>query len=116
MTFFHQKRKSSSELWADYSFLTNEMAKFLNERDIELFYELMEQRETLQKLIDENGDTTFCTSLAGQEVLRSIQQMDEKNRFTLQSMVNGRRKTESVSNAYGGVGTNGVGYRMDRQY
>ncbi len=47
---------SPRELWQDYHFLTQEMSKFLVRNDIDLFFELMNQREKIQAELDSCED------------------------------------------------------------
>lgn len=102
-------------LWADYLFLTNEMSKFLDKQDMDLFYELMAQRGRLQTIITESSDETFRASPSGQELLRTIQKNDHKVMLKLQRNINQSRNQQTVVNAYDNLGTRFVGKRMDRQ-
>jgi hypothetical protein len=62
------------ELWQNYRFLTKEMLKFIVKQDMELVYELMDQRERLQNIIDETDDEGFKLSPLGRSLLSQIQQ------------------------------------------
>ena len=108
--------KNSQELWSDYLFLTKEMSKFLEQQDMELFYELMEQRERLQKVIEEVQDEIFSLSVVGQQLIQNIQCVNRSITLKMQHIVNANRNQHNVSRAYDGLGTNAVvGNRMDRQ-
>ena len=102
-------------LWADYLFLTKEMGHFLDKQDMDLFYELMEQRGKLQAIIENTNDESFCASASGRELLQTIQKNDHRVMLKLQYHINQSRNQHTISNAYDNLGTTFVGKRMDRQ-
>jgi len=108
-------QKSIQELWDDYYFLTKEMGKFLELQDMELFAELLEQRETLQKMIEAAQDDDFALSDSGKELLQTIQKANQNVVLKLQYLINNSRNQHNISRAYDGLGTDFVGNRMDRQ-
>lgn len=107
--------KTSQELWNDYYFLTKEMAKFLEKQDMDIFSQLMEQRESLQRLIDDAKDDGFSVSATGRELLQNIQRANQNVVLKLQYLVNTNRNQNNVSRAYDGLGSAISGRRMDRQ-
>ena len=116
MTSVDISKKASKELWNDYLFLTKEMSQFLEQQDMDLFYELMEQRETLQKIIEEVRDEVFSLSVVGQQLIQNIQCANRSITLKMQHIVNANRNQHNVSRAYDGLGTDAVvGNRMDRQ-
>lgn len=116
MTSQCSSTKNSQELWSDYLFLTKEMSKFLEQQDMELFYELMEQRETLQKIIEEVQDDGFSVSVVGQQLIQNIQGANRNITLKMQHIVNNSRNQHNISRAYDGLGPDSaVGNRMDRQ-
>lgn len=115
MTAFENTDKSIQELWDDYLFLTKEMAKFLEEEDMELFYELVEQRERLQSIIESAREDGFSSSPSGEPVIHSIQRINQNITLKLQYNVNNSRNQHTISQAYDNLGTAFVGNRMDRQ-
>ena len=71
------REKTASELWQDYLFLTKEMHKFLDKQDMEMFHELMNQRERMQHLIEETPDKGFKSSSEGRKLLSQIQRENQ---------------------------------------
>ncbi len=114
MTTLFVPERSIQGLWEDYLFLTKEMGKFLDQ-DMDLFYELMDQRERLQKIIEKVGDESFCLSTPGQQLLQSIQKINQNVTLKLQYIMNNSRNQHNRSNAYDSLGIDFVGNRMDRQ-
>lgn len=100
--------KTAEALWKDYQFLTKEMLKFLAKSDMELFYELMNQREKLQSIIDQSADNDFKDAPEGRSLLAEIQQDGQIIRHNLQLQLHNQKRHHQVSEAYGAVSTTAV--------
>ena len=100
--------KTAETLWQDYRFLTKEMMKFLAKQDLDLFYELMNQREKLQTIIDQTTDDGFKVSSAGRSLLTEIQQDCQTIIDNLQLRRNRSKRQHQVSEAYSGANTTAV--------
>ena len=100
--------KTAEALWQDYQFLTKEMLKFLAQPDMDLFYELMNQREKLQTIIEQTDDDGFKVSRDGRILLRGIQQMNEEITDNMQLLLSRSKRQHQVSEAYGAASTTAV--------
>lgn len=100
--------KTAEALWQDYQFLTKEMKKFLIEDDIELFNDLMNQRERLQNTIEKAPDDGFIVSQRGRSLLSEIQQINQDITANLQLLLNRTKRQQQVSEAYGAASTTAV--------
>lgn len=90
--------------WQDYLFLTEEMKKFLQKNDIDMFLSLLDQREAIQKeLQGVQEDHPFYVSDKGKGLLQHIQQVNQTMMMSFQMVFNGLRKRENISNAYEGM-------------
>ncbi|WP_407307302.1 hypothetical protein [Desulfosporosinus sp. SB140] len=96
------EEKIVQALWQDYRFLTKEMIKFLSKQDMELFYNLMEQRGRLQSKIEHTTDNGFKDSTAGRSMLAEIQQDNQFIIEHLQLRRNRVKKHRQVIDSYGG--------------
>ncbi|MDF2930633.1 MAG: hypothetical protein K0Q75_2871 [Anaerospora sp.] len=105
---------SPRELWQDYHFLTKEMSKFLLRNDIDLFFELMNQREKIQADLDSCEDD-YKRTPEGKSLLEAIRMTNQGIGHRLQFMLNQAKQQESVSNAYDGYGERPVGNRLDQK-
>ncbi|EHL04598.1 hypothetical protein HMPREF0322_04685 [Desulfitobacterium hafniense DP7] len=94
--------KTPESLWQDYLFLTKEMLKFLDKQDMELFHELMNQREQMQTLLEETPDDSFRNSPAGRRILNEIREENQilMNRF--QATHSKAKQHHQVAEAYSG--------------
>lgn len=45
-------QRPDENLWRDYLFLTREMLKFAGQANLDMFYELLDQRQAIQEQID----------------------------------------------------------------
>ena len=100
--------KTAEALWKDYQFLTKEMLKFLVKQDMGLFYELMNQREKLQSIIDKTVDNDFKASPEGRSLLAVIQQDSQSILHNLQFQLQYQKRQQQVSEAYGAASTTAV--------
>lgn len=89
-------------MWLDYRFLTKEMVKFLGKKDMDLFYELMNQREQLQVMIDQIADDGFKASTEAQEIFGEIQRDNQLITHNLQFQINLGKRQHQVAAAYDG--------------
>lgn len=95
-------KKTAPELWQDYLFLTKEMLKFLDRQNMELFYELMNQRERLQTLIEETSDDGCISSDAGKELKNQIQTTNQTLMSYFQATHSKVKQHHQVAEAYSG--------------
>lgn len=100
--------KSAEHLWQDYRFLTKEMLKFLEKQDMELFYELMDQRERLQSMIEKTPDNGFKRSPEGRIIYEEIGKANQEILYHLQVKYGQLKRHRQVANAYSGVSTSAV--------
>ena len=100
--------KTVEVLWQDYQFLTKEMKKFLIQQDMDLFNDLMNQRERLQIIIEHTADDGFKISRDGRILLRGIQQMNQEITDNMQLLLSRSKRQHQVSEAYGAASTTAV--------
>jgi len=100
--------KTAQALWQDYLFLTKEMLKFLDKQDMELFYELMDQRERLQTIIDETPDEGFKLSPRGLSLLTEVEKENQVIFHDLQLKHSRAKRHHQVSEVYNNVGSASV--------
>ena len=100
--------KTADALWQDYRFLTKEMLKFLVQQDMDLFYELMNQREKLQTILEQADDEGFKFSPQGQILLCEIQQINQDITDNMQLLLSRSKRQQQVSEAYSTASTTAV--------
>ena len=100
--------KTAEALWQDYQFLTKEMVKFLAKQDMELFNNLLNQRERLQAIIDQTADDGFKVSLQGRSLLSEVQQVNQDITDNLQLLLSRSKRQHQISLAYGAASTTAI--------
>jgi hypothetical protein len=100
--------KSAQDLWQDYQFLTKEMKKFLIKKDMELFNNLLNQRERLQTIINQTADEGFKVSPQGKSLLIEIQQANQDITDNMQLLLSRSKRQHQVSEAYGATSTTAI--------
>lgn len=105
--------KSISVLWQDYLFLTQEMNKFLDKQDSDMFLELLTQRERLQSIIESKHSHDFSNSEQGQSMFEKISKINSIISDKVQYILNTEQKNQNLSRAYDGLNNSTVGIRMD---
>ncbi|AFM01814.1 hypothetical protein Desde_3532 [Desulfitobacterium dehalogenans ATCC 51507] len=103
--------KTPESLWQDYLFLTKEMLKFLDKKDMELFHDLMSQRERMQTLIEETPDQGFRSSPEGRKLLTEIQGEDQILMSHFQATHSKAKHHHQVAEAYSGGNQRPVNHR-----
>jgi hypothetical protein len=101
-------------VWRDYAFLTCELAKFVVRQDWDMFFMLLDQRETMQKLINASDDKAFATSDRGRALLLAIQVDERAITQRLRLLTNQAQIQQRIVNAYDSFSAVPVGSYMNR--
>ncbi|WP_176215363.1 hypothetical protein [Sporomusa malonica] len=91
------------------------MAKILLKQDLELFLELVDQRERIQVTITALPEDDFKTTAAGQNLIATISSQNKTIVDALQRLYNNSKHRSQVARAYDSLGTGYTGVRMDRE-
>ena len=90
----------ANSLWQDYCFLTREMAAFIARQELDMFYELQNQRLQLQGMIDEAADYAYLQTEQGQQMIREVQAADLQIATHLRGKMNRLSQQRQVRHAY----------------
>ncbi len=100
-------------LWQSYRFLTREMAAFIAKQELDMFYELQDQRIQLQEMIDEQGAYAYLQTPDGRELVREVQLTDALISTQLRGSMNRLQQQRQVQNAYHASYSGPVGRQTD---
>jgi hypothetical protein len=103
----------NENLWKDYRFLTREMAAFLAKQELDMFYELLDQRQQLQTMIEETDDYEYLFSEEGQALTREVQREEILISRQLRGSMSQMQQKRKVRSAYHTGYSNNVGNRTD---
>lgn len=104
---------TGENLWKDYQFLTHEMATFIARQELDMFYELLDQRAQLQDMIEETGDFGYLNTEAGRALTREVTDVDVQISTQLRGSMTRLKQDRQVQVAYQGAYTNKVGGQTD---
>ena len=91
---------TAENLWQDYRFLTREMATFIARQELDMFYELQNQRLQLQVMIEETADFEYLQTQQGQQMIREVQAADLQIATHLRGKMNRLSQQRQVRHAY----------------
>lgn len=100
-------------LWLDYRFLTREMAAFIARQELDMFYELQNQREQLQLMIEQQGSNEYLHTEDGQEMVQEIEAEEKLICMHLRGTMNRLQQQRQVRRAYHAPNSGPVGGRTD---
>lgn len=103
--------RTAQELWSTYLQLTREINKFLDRREFDMVTGLLDQREKLQVMLDEQADVSFKQSREGREIISRIRTENQTLERKMRLSFNASRQRRTVADAY--EGKTYVGNRMD---
>jgi len=103
----------NENLWKDYRFLTREMSAFLAKRELDMFYELLDQRQALQAMIDETADYEYLNSEDGKELAREVQREEVLISRQLRGSMAQMKQQRQHRTAYQRGYASSVGMRTD---
>jgi arginyl-tRNA--protein-N-Asp/Glu arginylyltransferase len=105
--------RTAQELWATYLQLSRELNKFLDRQDIAMVTSLLDQREKLQAMIDEQSDAGFRRSAEGREIVACIRLENQAIDRKMRQSYNAVRQQRTIADAYDGKSY--VGSLMDHK-
>ena len=91
---------TAENLWQDYRFLTREMATFIARQELDMFYELQNQRLQLQVMIEEAADVEYLQTEAGREMVREVRAEDARIATHLRGKMKRLSQQRQVRQAY----------------
>lgn len=103
------------DLWQKYLALSQEMSKFLAKQNLDMFMELLGQREKLQPVIEKAEDSGFRKTSEGRQLFAAVQQENRLMNIMLQRLSNQLQQNRSLNQAYDVYAKNMVGQWMDKK-
>jgi len=106
------------ELWGKYLFVTQELLKFINQQDIDIFMELVPQRSKLIDMLEALPSNDYRKLDEFKEIAEKIKPMDREIMYKARAWLNKSRRQNSVVRSYdlanGFVGNSSVSF--NRKY
>ena len=96
--------KAAQELWRKYFLLTEELLKYSDQRDSDLFVELVEQRGRIIEKLEALPKNDYRSSEECQALIQKIIPMDNQIMYRARSWLNKSRRQNSTVRSYDLVG------------
>ena len=109
--------KEARTLWQKYFVLTQELLKFSDQRDTDLFIDLVEQRERLVEKIKALPPNNYRESEECQKLIEKIIPMDKQTIYRAKAWLNKSRRQNSAVRSYDLIESAGLrGTVFNRKY
>ena len=94
------KDEQARELWTKFYVISQEMLKYIEQDDVELFLQLLDQRLQVQSLLDGLGKTAWVKTGEGQELYQRLMPLDRQIHYQARLWLNKVKQNRKASNAY----------------
>ena len=91
---------TARKLWGKYLFLTQELLKFINQQDIDIFNELVPQRSKLIEMLEALPSHEYRKLDEFKEIAEKIKPMDREIMYKARAWLNKSRRQNSVVRSY----------------
>ena len=109
---------AARELWQKYLFITQELLKFINQQDIEIFMEIVPQRSKIIEKLEALPSHEYRKLDEFKEIAEKIKPMDREIMYKARAWLNKSRRQNSVVRSYdlanGLIGSHSVSF--NRKY
>jgi len=107
---------NAKNAWEQFATISNEMNKFIDKNDTDVFLDLVRQRAFFEEQIKTNSEQSFIKSPQGQILLKEIIRV---NKVVLQKThiwLNKTKTNRDVSQAYESLGYTNQSFRWDQKF
>lgn len=108
-------RFSEQELWEKYLEVTKDLLKFINAEDIDIFLELVNQRQQLMEMLKKLPSHEFANTQTGKDIRKTIEPMDREIMFKARSWLNKSKRNNMTVRGYDSFGL-ASGNMFNREY
>ncbi len=111
-----ESRFTEQQLWEKYLRVTKEMLKFINAEDIDMFLDLVDQRQQLMEMLQALPDHEYARSSEGIALRESIKPMDMEISYKARAWLNKSRQNNATVKTYDMTGFMAAGNMFNREY
>jgi hypothetical protein len=108
--------EKAKELWGKFYILTQEMLKFIERDNTEMFLQLLEQRLRIQQLLEELDNKTWTRTAEGQVFFQKISPLDMQIQYKARCWLNKTKQSQDVARAYDSLGDPLTGNLVNRSF
>lgn len=96
--------RQAEQLWQKFLLVTQEMHKFMNKENVDMFLELLDQRRQLQTMLEKLGNNTYHLTPAGKALIGRINPLNDEIKRRVESWLNKTKLGASRARAYDSLG------------
>ncbi len=103
-------------LWLTYFSLSEEMLKFIERENIDVFLQLLSQREEIQKKLEAYGPSDWPKTKEGQALYQKMKPIDMQVQYKARLWLNKSKHKNEVARAYDSLGAQPAGHVFNREF
>jgi hypothetical protein len=103
-------------LWLTYFSLSEEMLKFIERENIDVFLQLLGQREEVQKILEQQEANDWPRTKEGQALYQKIKPVDMQVQYKARLWLNKSKHKNEVAKAYDSLGEQPAGHVFNREF
>lgn len=107
---------AARKLWEKFLRLTQEMLRFLEKENIDMFLELLTQRLALQKNIEALSNDTYHLTPEGKALIAQINPLNRQIQYRTQLWLNTTKRNQTMARAYDSLGYSATGHQLNREF
>ena len=111
-----EAKEQAARLWRRYLAVTQDMAKLFDNDDLDMFMELVEQRDGLIKQMEALPKNDFRQSDEFKQIVETIKPLDMQLLYRAKTWLNKSRHQTSAVRSYDVRNYSGVGGILNREY
>ncbi len=93
-------RFTEKELWEKYLMLTKELLKFIDQQEIDMFLELVDQRQTVMEWLQAIEKPEYGLTPEAEAIRNEIKPMDMQIMYKAKTWLNKSRRTNMAVRSY----------------
>lgn len=110
------KNEKIKSLWQMYFSLSEEMLKFIERENVDVFLQLLAQREELQKVLEKQETNDWPKTKEGQALYQKIKPVDMQIQYKARLWLNKSKHKNEVAKAYDSLGAQPAGHVFNREF
>lgn len=108
--------QQAADLWQKYYMLTEEMYRFIKKNEVDMFFQLVEQRGEVQKLLQKLDNKTYHKTAEGKVLISKINPLTLQIRALAQAWLVRMKARNNKVHAYDGMNDLPAGHTYNREF
>lgn len=109
------KNEQARDLWTKFYVISQEMLKYIEQDNIDMFLPQLEQRLQVQRLLEDLGGNAWVKTGDGQELYQKLMPLDRQIHYQARLWLNKVKQNRKASNAYELMASASVGQILNQK-